>query len=205
METKKKLSKLEDAADIKKVVAIFGKNKALSLFIISLFFVGGFFYAYFTPPVYETYATIEVSNDNLDLSLDNVVRGGNVNNEATLIDTEVEILKSRSLIEKALEDVGFQVRYFTFNNYKEIELYKSSPIKISELKVKNPLVYGTKFVVEPINDQKFKLYVDNGGILTSVRKSLASLLGKTSRELQFSGEFAFNEKIDNSYFTMVVQ
>lgn len=203
--TGKKLSKLDDAGDIKKVLAIFGKNKALSLFIVALFFVGGLFYAYFTPPVYETYATIEVSNDNLDLSLDNVVRGGNIDNEATLIDTEVSILKSRSLIEKALEDVGFQIRYFTFNNYKEIELYKDTPIEVKELTVKNPLVYGSRFIVEPIDGEKFKLYVDHGGLVTSVKKSLASLLGKRSRELDYSGVHSFGEKIDNSYFSLVVQ
>ena len=203
--TQKKLSKFDDTGDIKKVLAIFGKNKILSLLIVSLFFIGGLFYAYFTPPTYETYATIEVSNDNLDLSLDNVVRGGNIDNEATLIDTEVEILKSRSLIEKALEDVGFQIRYFTFNNYKEIELYKNTPIEISELKVKNPFVYGTKFIIEPLNDQKFKFYVDQGGMASSVKKSLGALLGKKTNEIAYSGIHEFNERIDNNYFSLVVK
>ena len=202
--TGKKISKFDDAGDIKKILAIFNKNKALSLLIIALFFIGGLFYAYFTPPTYETYATIEVSNDNLDLSLDNVVRGGKIDNEATLIDTEVEILKSRSLIEKALEDVGFQIRYFTFNNYKQIELYKNMPVEVNELKIKNSLVYGTKFVIEPINDKKFKLYVDHGGVLSSVKKSLSTLLGKRSNEISYSGVHEFGERIDNNYFSMVI-
>ena len=203
--TGKKLSKFDDAGDIKKILAIFNKNKALSLFIVALFFIGGLFYAYITPPTYETYATIEVSNDNLDLSLDNVVRGGKIDNEATLIDTEVEILQSRSLIEKALKDVGFQIHYFTFNNYKQLELYNNSPVFIDEWKVKNALVYGAKFVIEPINDQKFKLYVDHGGILSSVKKSLSSLLGKRNNEISYSGVHEFGERIDNNFFSMVVK
>ncbi len=200
----KKLSKLDDATDVKKVLAILGKNKALSLFIVSLFFVGGLFYAYLTPPTYETYSSIEVSNDNLDLSLDSVVRGGNIDNEATLIDTEVEILKSRSLIEKALDNIGSQIRYYTANNYKEVELYKNSPIEISELKVKNPLVYGTKFMVEPINAEKFELYVDHGGMLRSIKKSIMSLFGKRTPEVEYKGVHSFGERIDNNYFSLVI-
>ncbi len=200
----KKLSKLDDTTDVKKVLAVFSKNKALTLFIVSLFFVGGLFYAYITSPTYETYSSIEVSNDNLDLSLDSVVRGGNIDNEATLIDTEVEILKSRSLIEKALDDIGSQIRYYSASNYKEIELYKNSPIEVTELKVKNPLVYGTKFIIEPINSEKFELSVDHGGMLRSIKKSIMSLFGKRTPEVEYKGVHSFGERIDNNYFSLVV-
>ncbi len=202
--TQKKLSKLDDMGDFKKVLAILGKNKTLSLFIVSLFFISGLFYAYMTPPTYETSASIEVSNDNLDLSLDSVVRGGGIDNGSTLIDTEVEIIKSRALIEKALEEVGFNVRYFTANSYKEIELYKDNPITINELHVKNPLVYGTKFIIEPISQKSFKIYVDHGGIVQSIKKSISALIGKRVSEVDFSGTFEFDEKIDNNYFSLVV-
>jgi capsular exopolysaccharide synthesis family protein len=199
------LSTGNESGDLKKVLSVLGKQKALSFLIIALFFIGGLTYAYFTQPTYETYSTIEVSNDNLDLSLDAVVRGGGISDEATLIDTEVEIIKSRHLIEKALENVGYNIRYFTTSGYKEVELYKNSPIEITELKVKDPLFYNTKFVIEPINDTTYKIYTDSGGVLKSIKKTLGSLLGKKQRELKYSGQHEFNERVDNNYFSLVVK
>lgn len=198
-------SRQDDNGDFKKVLSILGKQKALSFLIVALFFIGGLTYAYFAKPTYETYSTIEVSNDNLDLSLDAVVRGGGIGEDTTLIDTEVEIIKSRHLVEKALEKVGYGVQYYTTSGYKESELYKNSPIVISELKVKDPLFYGTKFIIKPVGDKSFKIYPDSGGIASGIKKSLASLLGKKTRALDYSGEHEFSERIDNNYFSLVVK
>lgn len=191
--------------DFKKVLSILGKQKAVSILIIVLFFLGGLTYAYFTQPTYETYSTIEVSNDNLDLSLDAVVRGGGIDDETTLIDTEVEIIKSRNLIEKALENVGYDLQYYVTSGYKESELYKNSPFEISELTVKDPVFYGTKFIIESTGGDSFRIYPDKGGLGSGLKKSFGSLLGKQTKELSYNGQHEFNEKIDNNYFTMVVK
>ncbi len=199
------LSKGNESGDFKKVLNVLGKQKALSLLIVFLFLVGGIVYAYFTQPTYETYSTIEVSNDDLDLSLDAVVRGGGLGEDATLIDTEVEIIKSRNLIEKALEKVGYDIRYFQTSGYKEQELYKNSPIEITELKIKSPLYYGTKFIIEPLNDSSYKIYPDQGGFLSGIKKSIASLMGKKIREITYSGKHEFSQKVDNEFFSLVVK
>ena len=169
------LSKSDESGDFKKVLSVLGKQKALSFFIVLLFLIVGLAYAYFTKPTFETYSTIEVSKSNLDLSLDAVVRGGGLGDDTTLIDTEVEIIKSRHLVEKALENVGYDVRYFTTQGYKEQELYKNSPIQVTELKVKDPIFYNTKFIIEPVNNDSYKIYPDTGGFIGGIKKSIASL------------------------------
>ena len=199
------LSRMDESGDFKKVLSVLGKQKALSSLVVLLFLIGGLMYAYFAKPAYETYSTIEVSKSNLDLSLDAVVRGGGIGEDTTLIDTEVEIIKSRHLIEKALDLVGYDVQYFTTSGYKEQELYKSSPIQITELKVKDPIFYNTKFVIEPIGDSSYKIYPDNGGFIGSIKKSIFSLLGKKSKGIEYSGEHEFSERIDNNYFSLVIK
>ena len=194
----------EDGGDFKKVLNVLGKQKALSLLIVALFFIGGLIYTYFSQPTYETYSSIEVSNDNMNLSLDAVVRGGGIGENVTLIDTEVEIIKSRNLIEKALEKVGYDVQYFTTIGYKEQELYKNSPIKVSELKIKDPLFYGTKFIIEPTGDNTYRIYPDSGGIVAGIKKSIFSLLGKKTNALNYSGEHEFSQIVDNNYFSLVI-
>ncbi len=199
------LSRGDESGDFKKVLSILGKQKILSFFIVALFFIGGLTYAYFAKPAYETYSTIEVSNDNLDLSIDAVVRGGGIGQDTTLIDTEVEIIKSRHLIEKALEKVGYGIRYFTTVGYKEKELYKNSPIIITELKVKDPLFYGTKFIIEPINDKVYRIYPDSGGVLSGIKESIMSLLGKQINKINYKAKHEFSERVDNNYFSLVVK
>ena len=199
------LSRADDSGDLKKVLSVLGKQKALSFLIVLLFLIGGILYAYFTQPTYETYSTIEVSNDNLDLSLDAVVRGGGIGEDTTLIDTEVEIIKSRHLIEKALATVGYDMRYFTISGYKEVELYKDSPIEVTELKVKNPLFHRTKFIIEPVDDKSFKIYPYSGGFFGGIKKAIGSLFGKKSATLNYSGQHEFSERIDNDYFSLVVK
>ncbi len=199
------LSRGDESGDFKKVLSILGKQKTLSFLIVALFFIGGLTYAYFAKPTYETYSTIEVSNDNLDLSLDAVVRGGGIGQDSTLIDTEVEIIKSRHLIEKALEKVGYGIRYFATAGYKESELYKNSPIIITELKVKDPLFYGTKFIIEPINDKVYRIYPDSGSVLSGIKESIASLLGKQINKINYKAKHEFSERVDNNYFSLVVK
>ncbi len=199
------LSRTDESGDFKKVLSVLGKQKALSSLIVLLFLLGGLIYAYLAQPTYETYSTIEVSKDDLDLSLDTVVRGGGIGDNATLIDTEVEIIKSRQLIEKALDKVGYKIRYFTTSGYKTQELYRNSPIEVTELKVKNPLFYNTKFVIEPIDDNSYKIYPDSGGFINAIKKSISSLLGKKSRTINYSGQHEFSERIDNEYFSLVVK
>ncbi len=194
----------DDGGDFKKVLSVLGKQKALTLFIVTLFFIGGLTYFYFSKPIYETYSSIEVGGDDIDLSLDAVVRGGGIGDDTTLIDTEVEIIKSRSLIEKALDKVGYDTQYFTTSGYKERELYKSSPIEVKELVVKDPLFYGTKFIIKPIGNDRYRIYPDSGGVVDSIKKTIFSLLGKKIREIDYSGEHEFSERVDNNYFSLVV-
>ncbi len=201
----KRLSIQDEELGIKKVFSVLGKHKLTTLFIVLLFLFGGIVYSYFAQPTYETYSTVEVSNDQIDLSLDAVARGQGIGQDTTLIDTQIEILRSRNLIEKAQKRVSYQIRYFTTRNYKTTELYKNNPFEIAELKVKDPLFYGTTFIIEPIDENTFYMKASRGGLITVIIKTLYSLAGKDISELRYEGKHHFGEKIDNEYFSMVIK
>ena len=200
----KKLSIQDEELGIKKVFSVLGKHKFSTLLIVLLFLFGGIVYSYFAQPTYETYSTVEVSNDQIDLSLDAVARGQGIGQDTTLIDTQIEILRSRNLVEKAQQKVSYQTRYFTTKNYKTTELYQNNPFEITDLKVKDPLFYGTSFVIEPIDDNSFNIKVSRGGIVTIIIKTLYSIAGKDINEIKYNEKHSFGEKIDNQYFSMVI-
>ena len=196
------LSNEEHNKDFKRLLGIFGKNKFLTFLIVALSILGGLVYAYFSQPVYETYSTIEVSNDKLDM---NMMMTKGLSEDATLIDTQVEIIRSRNLIEQAASKVDYQTHYFTLSNYKENELYKDNPIEVSMLDVKNSHFYGTKFIVEVVDDKHFKLYTKTDGVISLIKKTVSESLGKRVKSIAYSGQHAFSEKIDTPDFSFVIK
>ncbi len=178
---------------------LFSRNKLLTFLITSLFVLGGIAYAYMAQPKYETYSTIEVSGDKLDM---NMMNQREYDKDSTLIDTEVEVIKSRKLIYEAISKIGYQVRYFLKGSYKTTELYDNIPVKITNLKVKNSELYGTRLYLEPLDDEHFKLYTSNGGILNVIKESI---LGKPKNMVEISGEYKFAETIDTPYFSAIIE
>ncbi len=190
--------KAHTSGDVSHFMKLFSKNKLFIFLVTALFVLGGLVYAYLAQPVYETYSTIEVSGDKLDM---NFMRNKEFDKDSTLIDTEVEVIRSRKLIAEAIQKIGYQIRYFEQNNYKKVELYKNSPIELTKLQVKDPRFYGVWFYLEPIDENHFKLYTKSGGIIKSIKESI---LGKDSQDVEYQGEHKFGEKIDTPYFSAIV-
>jgi len=125
------------------------------LFFVVLFGAVSAYIAYFKPNIYQSTATVEVglqqhgyrAGDVINMAMD----AGAANS-----DTEIGIIKSRFLAKMAAENVDFSHRYFTTRHFKEVELYKSSPIKVGMLKG-----FGITFKLYPVADPKhFRLVVD---------------------------------------------
>jgi len=189
--------------DFKRLLGAFSKNKFLTFLIVALSVLVGLVYTYFSQPVYETYSTIEVSNAKLDMNM--MMSREGLSEDVTLIDTQVEIIKSRNLIEQAANKVGYQTHYFAFSNYKENELYRDNPLEISELKVKSANFYGTKFIIEVIDDNRYKLYTKTDGIVTMLKKTVASSIGKRESAVVYSAQHTFSDRIDTPEFSLVIK
>ncbi len=203
MNTSQNNTPMEDSnKDFKRFLGIFGKNKFLTFLIVALSILGGLVYAYFSQPVFETYSTIEVSNEKLDM---NMMMNKGLSDDATLIDTQVEIIRSRNLIEQAVDKIGYRTHYYAISHYKENELYKDSPIELAALEVKNSHFYGTKFMIDVIDDQSFKLYSKKDGVVASLKSGISELMGKKNNSLIYSGIHKFSEKIDTPYFSLIVK
>ncbi len=189
---------MNNRGDANHFLKLFARNKLMTLLITSLFILGGLAYIYLATPVYETYSTIEVSGDKLDIDIMN--RKG-YDKDSTLIDTEVEVLRSRKIISEAIDKIGYQVRYFQKSNYKTRELYKNSPIELSNLKVKNHEFYGVWFYLKAIDGERFKLYTKPDGLIDTLK---SMIFGEDPTKVVLSGEYKFGEKIDTPYFSVII-
>ena len=103
------------------------------LSVIMCVVVSGLYLRY-TIPQYQAAASILVKDDRkggLQSEMSAFGDLGLLNGVKSNVDNETEIIKSRSIIEKAVKKLNFNIRYFTEGRVKDIELYNDLPLEIS--------------------------------------------------------------------------
>lgn len=95
-------------------------------------------------PVYEIGANLMINDSaKKEFGPDNVLAGlVNPNVSNAFVENEILEMKSYNLIREVVEDLGLNVRYYTTGNFRDIELYKASPIRIV---LQNPTIRESLF------------------------------------------------------------
>ncbi|WP_051604519.1 GumC family protein [Flavobacterium sasangense] len=92
-----------------------------------------FLYLRYAIPNYKAVATILVQDErkgSMASELSAFADLGLLNNVKNNVDNEIEVIKSRRLIESAIRDLSLQVSYFSIGRVKSPELYTNSPIEV---------------------------------------------------------------------------
>ena len=177
--------KVEYEVDLKKIVTIFFRFRYM---IASFTLIGAlvaFVIGYFKVNIYQATTTVEVqvrswfSSANKDPRA-NALTGEMVSN----INTEMEIIKSRFVAQKALTKVDFSHRYYVRKGLLEKELYKNSPFKV-DLR----LGYGRIFHLYPVSENSFRL---------------ETKITVDGEKRNFSQIFTYGERISNLFFDLTV-
>ncbi|HEX9980720.1 MAG TPA: Wzz/FepE/Etk N-terminal domain-containing protein, partial [Flavobacterium sp.] len=130
-----------------------------------------FIYLRYTIPQYKAVSTILVKDE----------RKGGMQSEMTAfadlglmtgiksnVDNEIEIIKSRTVVEKAVKKLNFNVRYFVEGIVKKIEIYRHKPIELSFFDTSEAFYKKEqRFIIRSVSDKKFEM-------LTSDQKSLGT-------------------------------
>ncbi len=87
-------------------------------------------YLYLATPQYQASATLRIENAHDGMSGSNLYRDFDVFKANGNVQTEVEVLKSRSLFEKALDRLDFYVEYYRQGELKQEEVYHAAPFVV---------------------------------------------------------------------------
>ena len=158
-------------------------------FVLSalVFLILAFFYLRYSTPIYKSTTTILVKDD----------RKGGIANELSAfselgllsgvksnVDNEIEIIKSRTLVEKTIKDLNLNIKYYNKGRIKDGELYENLPFKaIFSNYVDKFYTLDSSFLVTKKDDQKFSLFDENNKKI---------------------GDFTFGQKIKLPYTDLVV-
>lgn len=99
-----------------------------------------FIYLRYTTPVYEITATLLVKDDTkgTDLGEAAIMENLGLSSGQSNVDNEVEILKSRMLMEKVVQDLQLFTTCFVKGNIKTTELFDQSPVMLHF--IENPVL-----------------------------------------------------------------
>jgi capsular exopolysaccharide synthesis family protein len=113
-------------------------------FLIAMFIVIPLAYAYlkFTPKQYQVRASLLLkSEEGNAMSSDKFLKGMDLFTPKTELEDEIGILKSYSMIEKAMRQLDFGIEYYTKKNFVTSERYEDSPFIVEVDSVVDQMIY----------------------------------------------------------------
>lgn len=159
------LEEKEEKTDFKAILFKYAIHWPWFVACTLLCIAGAWLYLRYTPPVYNisAYVIIKDNDKNSKASsgmadLEDLGFYSSINN----FDNEVEILQSRTLIKKVVEELDLYISYATKSSFHDIELYKSSPVKVwitPEEAQKLPAPARLHLTLQPGNKLNVKLRI----------------------------------------------
>ncbi|MBP7784191.1 MAG: polysaccharide biosynthesis tyrosine autokinase [Aliarcobacter sp.] len=194
-----------DEIDLKDLFKTIMKYKYIIALFAIIFTIASAVFAYVKPSVYSSFATIELQEEknsfNADDALKQAFSGGSVN-----VENQIEILKSKSLQDKALKELILKTRYFTVKNYRVREFYKNSPFIVID-KILEDNIYGTTFNLTPIDESSFRLEIRP--ISKYSKRGILALLGVQPLEdyelITYDKVHKYDEDIATEWFSINIK
>lgn len=149
-------------------VSIIKKSLVWVIFLFILALTFAYLYLHYTQPLYSTSATLMLNKEKTSqiMGVSNLL-----SYEVDELQREIEILKSRFLVQRVLKTLPLDVSYFKEGRTKLVssEMYTSTPFWVSVREVKRPMVYRTDIYIEILDEEKFRLnYMLDNQVVTEV-------------------------------------
>ncbi|GAA4400290.1 tyrosine-protein kinase [Nibrella viscosa] len=126
------------------------------VFSLLIALLAGYVYLLYATPLYKVQSSLLIKDENKGISEENVLKELDFFTPKRVIENEVEILRSYTLMEKVVTQLGLNVRYFRKGSFKNQEIYDGSPIRL-ELEDPLPPAYEKAIPVEFVSASTLRL------------------------------------------------
>jgi tyrosine-protein kinase Etk/Wzc len=148
----------EETIDLKEILfkyLAYWKWFVLS-FVIAL--TAGFFYLKTQVPVYSIQSSVLIKDDKKGLGQDDMLKQLDIFSGTKVVDNEIDILKSYTLMEQVVTDLDLHIKYFKQENFKAVEVYgANNPVHITVVKPSDPGEEAEPLTLENLNGEKILL------------------------------------------------
>lgn len=155
----------EESIDFRAVAWRYLRRWYLFVFFLGIAFVSAFLYLRYTRPVYKVSSVVMIKDEKKGMKagmdiLEGLDLGGN-----KIVENEIEVLKSRSLMKKVVEALRLNVSYYREASPIDTDLYGKSPIWIQLEQMMMPMYKG-KLSIHILNKDKFEVIADGNELGT---------------------------------------
>ncbi|HAO06939.1 MAG TPA: hypothetical protein DCQ50_08105 [Chryseobacterium sp.] len=167
-------------------------------------------YLNYVTPMYESTAKLKLADTQEGVPSANLFKDFDVFATPNKISTEIEVLKSTSLIEKTLEKLPFSTEIYRKGKVRSVELFGDSPIKVESI-LNDEKNYDKKFIINVNSNQNLTINSDSAkeikgtfGVPTAIKggkilitKNDSYLQSKPGAKIvdQYEVEFLSREKL----------
>ena len=123
----------DSSADLSKLITKYTRHWFWFILSVLICFTAAFFYLRYSTPEYVASSKIMLLNDNTATPASAILKdiSSYSDNESTKVEDEIEILKSRSLMENVVKKLDLNLRYYTEGRFHFTQLYPNPPIKVN--------------------------------------------------------------------------
>ncbi|MEM9024228.1 MAG: hypothetical protein AAGB22_10825, partial [Bacteroidota bacterium] len=121
----------------------------------------------YTNPVYESTAKIKLDDIAYGISSANLYQDFDVFSNTNKIATEVEVIRSKVLIQEALQHVDFSTSYFRVGTIRTTEMYHNTPFLVEPVYLDSQ-AYDHRFDLVIHSEEEFTLTPDPEGEGSSI-------------------------------------
>ena len=140
---------------------------------VALLLGAGYTYMLYQVPVYQIQASLLIKDDKKGLNEESILKEMDIFAPKKVIENETEILKSFSLMNKVVGDLGLDVQYFRQTKTIREELYDQAPIRLIVEKG-NPILYEDDLELTVVNPHRVSL----NGVVLPVNQSVQTPFGR---------------------------
>lgn len=190
--------------DVAKLLVVGSKNIFWVFLIMLCSTSGAFIFIRYTKNVYESSSIIKLESKK-EAQMLGLSEMGASNNQSkyTTISGEIELIRSRRTLEKAVKKMKTDVSYYVVGKILTEEMYKKNPFQVLNYSV-SPGFYDFQFGLIIINDNSYKLSYQSGDKEISSTYEFGKIVStpdftfRIIKAPNFSSEFS-NQKF---YFTI---
>lgn len=101
-------------------------------FVLSLVvtLVAGYVYLLYQPPVYNVKASLLIKDEKKGMTGESLMKEMDLFTSSKVVENEMEILKSYTLMDRVVKNLGLDVRYYQPTTTFDKEIYAESPIRL---------------------------------------------------------------------------
>jgi capsular exopolysaccharide synthesis family protein len=178
-------STVKKPVNMRAFFARYSRNWYWFALAITLALAGAYYYLRITPPVYQVSSVLLIQKEAKNPTNADIIDAQKGPAPEKIIENEIEVIKSRSLIRRVVDELTLSVAYFQPGNVrKRDEVYSASPIAITIQDSLAPEAYTTPLHIQILNRQQFEL---------------------REGENETGARFAFNQPVKRTYGTFRVR